>query len=259
MKKDSKKINKIGAHDPLPAHIKSTDGTELKYDEIRARFICEHIFQQKLIDSDRPDIHAEDGTFGIEVTSASRINCTIYRIINGEKKPFPINYNKLEGDKYKSVRNTGMIDPDLCFASIKSNPEDYKSIVLESLTDKLQKLNGNEKVKPYTHYAMQYLYITSIIDTVDFSVNDFMDLFAKSTEIQKEYEQFFCVIYLEGLDFLIEFNFILGKAYFRPDIFKEVPIENARARNYIIEKHNGGNPPLSPGEAHESLLDLIKL
>ena len=91
---NKKELRKIKNDEPLPVHVKDTDGNELDYDEIRVRFICEQIFQTKILNSDRPDLYAENQHFGIEVTSASDIPCIIYRDMgDGKLKPKQINYN----------------------------------------------------------------------------------------------------------------------------------------------------------------------
>lgn len=40
-------LKRIEENDPLPVHVKDTDGNVLNYEEIRVRFICEHIFSNK--------------------------------------------------------------------------------------------------------------------------------------------------------------------------------------------------------------------
>lgn len=64
----------------------------------------------------RPDIYASDNSLGIEATSACGINCKIFKRVDGEIVTENLNYNHLEGKKYKCMRETGIVNPELCFA-----------------------------------------------------------------------------------------------------------------------------------------------
>lgn len=255
---NKKELRKIKNDEPLPVHVKDTDGNELDYDEIRVRFICEQIFQTKILNSDRPDLYAENQHFGIEVTSASDIPCIIYRNMgDGKLKPKQINYNHLEGMKYKEMRQYGTISKDLCFASINADADIYQRNILNVLNDKLKKLNGTDG-EAYMHYPLQYLYITSIVNTMCFSINDFMNLFFAMCREQRKYNKIYSIIFLECIDCLIKFDFLTMRSYFMPDIFKLIPEENLRARKYIIAKHNGEEAPDSPAEAMEKIYNVIR-
>ena len=76
MKKTSS-FNKIIHNRSLPPHIVDINGNPLNVEEIRVRFICEKIFETKILNGDRPDLYAENQEFGIEVTSAKTFlaNC----------------------------------------------------------------------------------------------------------------------------------------------------------------------------------------
>lgn len=250
-------FKRIEENDPLPAHVKDIDGNELKYDEIRVRFICEHIFQTKIINSDRPDLYAENKQFGIEVTSANNILCTIHKHVNGKVKPQQINYNHLEGMKYKEMRQNGTIKKALCFASMSANADVYITVIVKALESKLKKLNG-ENGEAYTEYSVQFLYITSIADTLSLSINDFMELFQRMYYAQKKFTKFFAMIFIECIDCLIKFDFLTGHAYFMPDIFKLIPGENQRAGAYVRAKHNGEKAPDSPAEEMKIFNDIIE-
>lgn len=250
-------LKRIEENDPLPVHVKDTDGNVLNYEEIRVRFICEHIFQTRILNSDRPDLYAENKKFGIEVTSANDIPCTIHRRVDGELKPQQINYNHLEDMKYKEMRQNGRIKEELCFASMNANADIYIKVIMKALESKLKKLNG-ENGEAYTEYPVQFLYITSIIDTLSLSINDFMKLFQHMCHIQKKFTKFFALIFIECIDCLIKFDFVTGHAYFMPNIFELIPGENMRARAYVIAKHNGEKAPDSPAEALRMLIDITE-
>lgn len=106
--------------------MKDTNRKPLNYNEIKVRFIYEQIFRTKLIDGDRPDIYASDNSLDIEATSAGGINCKIFKRVDGEIVTENLNYNHLEGKNYKCMRETGIINPELCFASAETNPDIYK-------------------------------------------------------------------------------------------------------------------------------------
>lgn len=237
----------LNENSPLPPHIKVPDGTLLNYEEIRARFICEHIFKKELINGDRPDVFDKDKTLGIEVTSASNVLCRIHKNIDNKLVPCNINYQHLEGKKLESICKSGRISEDLCFAKILANTSDYKNLIIDVLNDKLKKLNGIDCI-PYTFYPSQYLYIISIVSPIEFSINDLMNLFNMMSDVQGKYHINFEGIFLEGINLFVKFNFYEKKAYFMPDIIEVLCDCSIAARKYVIAKYNGQIPPKSPGE-----------
>lgn len=248
-------FKRIEENEPLPLHVKDTDGNVLNYEEIRVRFICEHIFQTRILNSDRPDLYAENKQFGIEVTSANDIPCIIHKNVDGKLKPQKLNYNCLEGMKHKDMYQNRTIREELCFASMSANADVYIEHIMKVLESKLKKLNG-ENGKAYTEYPVQILYITSIADTSSLSINDFMKLFQRMYHIQKEFTKSFALIFVECIDCLIKFDFRTGHAYFMPNIFELIPCENKRAKAYIVAKHNGEKAPDSPAEALNKLTKI---
>lgn len=253
----SKIIKKIKENDPLPSHIKDPEGNELNFDEIRVQFICEFIFATRILTSDRPDLYAENRSFGIEVTSASNIPCTI-NSTSGEPQQKVISYNKLEGMKCNNMRKNGTIDKDLCFAIVNANTVTYQFAIMHAVIDKLKKLNGTEG-KAYTEYPRQMLYITSIVDLSVFSINEVMSLFGSMCDEQRKYQKFFVQIFVECINGLIKFDFSCGQAYFMPSVFKEIVSQAGEwARRYVIAKHNGDTPPDSPYMYLCKLSNLMK-
>lgn len=71
MKKTSS-FNEIINNRPLPPHIVDINGNSLNVEEIRVRFICEKIFETKILNGNRHDLYAENQEFGIEVTSTKK-------------------------------------------------------------------------------------------------------------------------------------------------------------------------------------------
>lgn len=241
-------FKRIEENEPLPLHVKDTDGNVLNYGEIRVRFICEQIFKTRILNSDRPDLYAENKQFGIEVTSANDIPCIIHKNVDGKLKPQKIaNYNCLEGMKHKDMCQNRTIREELCFASMSANADVYIEPIMKVLESKLKKLNG-ENGEAYAEYPTQILYVTSIADTVSLSINDFMKLFQCMRHIQNGFTKSFTLIFVECIDCLIKLDFRTGHAYFMPDIFKLIPFENKRAREYVRAKHNGEKAPDSPAE-----------
>lgn len=248
-------FKRIEENEPLPLHVKDTDGNVLNYGEIRVRFICEQIFKTRILNSDRPDLYAENKQFGIEVTSANDIPCTIHKNVDGKLKPQKVNYNRLEGMKHKDMCQNRTIREELCFASMSANADVYIEPIMKALESKLKKLNG-ENGEAYVEYPTQILYVTSIADTVSLSINDFMELFQRMYRIQKEFTKSFTLIFIECNDCLIKFDFMIGHAYFMPDIYKLIPCENKRAKAYVVAKHNGEKAPDSPAEALNKLIKI---
>lgn len=254
----SKTIKKIGENDPLPSHIKDPEGNELNFDEIRVQFICEFIFATRILTSDRPDLYAENRSFGIEVTSASDIPCTINRTSGGSQQKATISYNQLEGMKCNNMRKNGTIDKDLCFAIVNANTATYQSAIIHAVIDKLKKLNGT-KGKAYTEYPIQILYITSIVDLSAFSINELVSLFDSMCDEQRKYQKFFAQIFVECINGLIKFDFLCGQAYFMPGVFKDIVSQAGEwTRRYVIAKHNGDTPPDDPYMTLCKLSNLMK-
>lgn len=256
MKKTSS-FNKIIHNRSLPPHIVDINGNPLNVEEIRVRFICEKIFETKILNGDRPDLYAENQEFGIEVTSAKNISCKLHGASNIKRQKL-INYCEFNGRRDKDMYKNGINYESLQSISMSANADIYIKEIMRMLTEKLDKLN-EKNGEPYAEYPESYLYIASIADTLSLSINDMVKLLYDIDEVQQKYKKTYKIVLLECTDCFVKFDYHIGCAYFMPEIFKLIPNLTHQARKYVEAKHSGGKAPDSPAESMIKIYNAIEI
>lgn len=256
MKKKSS-CNEIINNRPLPPHIVDINGNSLNAEEIRVRFICEKIFETKILNGDRPDLYAENQEFGIEVTSAKNISCKLHGAPNIQRQKL-ISYCEFNGRRDQEMYKNGINYESLQSISMSANADIYIKEIMRMLTEKLDKLNGKNG-EPYAEYPESYLYITSIADTLSLSINDMVKLLYDIDAVQQKYKKTYKIVFLECTDCFVKFDYHIGCAYFMPEIFQLLPEMENQARKYVEAKRRGEQTPDSPAEAFLKIYDTVEI